>query len=381
MVKYIFLSLQFLSDIFPSRSNSSKSIIKRNNNHNIKLLLWFSIILLFQSCKSPTSPKIDNTPPGRRDYTWMVDTLTKLYPYNSYYTLWGTSATNLWCIGKDGDVNKMILHYDGITWKNFEYPGQGMEPWSIFGFSTDDFWVGGGFGDIYRYNNGQFNQFGDNLRLEGYPGTTFMKFWGNNPNDIFAVGSAFKGINGPLYDIILHYDGKNWNYVIKPEMEGQFLDIKRGTNDSPYYYLINLYADNDSTSIYEFDGKTLKRIYYQSDMNENFVGMFSVNNDIYFGFNKKVLQYNYKFNSFTTLKDFNGTNIRTMSHFKGRSEKDIFINMQDGIGHYNGIDIQTIFKLDSNVLFNDAVLFEKDIFFICPDPARHNFMIVHGQSK
>jgi hypothetical protein len=79
--------------------------------------------------------------------------------------------------------------------------------------------------------------------------------------------------------------------------------------------------------------------------------------------------------------DFNGTNIRTMSHFKGRTEKDIFINMQDGIGHYNGSNLQTLFKLDNNILFSDAMLFEKDVFFICPDPAKRNFFIVHGQLK
>ncbi len=53
--------------------------------------------------------------------------------------------------------------------------------------------------------------------------------------------------------------------------------------------------------------------------------------------------------------------------------------MESGI--INGSDIQTVFKLDSNVLFEDAVLFENDVFFLCPDPARRNFIIVHGQLK
>src|ERR1039458_10403916 len=84
--------------------------------------------------------------------------------------------------------------------------------------------------------------------------------------------------------------------------------------------------------IYEFDGKTLKRIYYQSDSDDNIVGMFSINNDLFFGFNKKILKYNYLTSQFITLNDFNGSNIRTMSHIKGRSENDIYINMNDGIG-------------------------------------------------
>jgi hypothetical protein len=170
-------------------------------------------------------------------------------------------------------------------------------------------------------------------------------------------------------------------FLISIKTEGDFLNIKRGINDSPYYYLINLSDGIDSTSIYEFDGKTLKKIYNQFASEDNIVGMFSVNNDLYFGFNEKLLKYNYQLNNFTTLKDFNGANIRTMSHLTGRSENDLFINMNDGIGHYNGNDVKTIFKLDNNALFNDAVLFEKDVFFVCPDPANRKFIIVHAHLK
>jgi hypothetical protein len=133
-------------------------LLRKAMDKNILIILV--TILSFQSCKSPIGPKEDNPPPGRRDYTWTIDTLTKIAPFNSYYFLWGTSATNLWCIGEGGDVDKMLLHYDGLTWKNFAYPGQGIEPWSIFGFTSNDFWVGGGDGFIFRYTNGQFNQYG-----------------------------------------------------------------------------------------------------------------------------------------------------------------------------------------------------------------------------
>ncbi len=81
-------------------------------------------------------------------------------------------------------------------------------------------------------------------------------------------------------------------------------------------------------------GYSLNRNYNQLDIDYNIVGMFSVNNNMYFGFNQKLLKYEYKKNRFNTLKDFNGANIQTMSQIKGRSENDIFINMNDGIGHY-----------------------------------------------
>jgi len=364
----------------PDTLNPDKiSYIHINLRCLMKRLMLLLPVIILVSCKNPVTPGNDIAP-GRRDYTWTVDTLDKISIYNDYYFLWGTSPTNLWCIGEGGDVDKMILHYDGLTWNNFAYPGQGMEPWSIFGFSADDFWAGGGVGDIYRYTNGQFNKFGD-YKLDGYSMIFFMKFWGNSPNDIYVVGTAEKNANGRLYQIMMHYDGKTWDYIIKPETEGELIDIKRGKNDSPNYYLINASGDLDSTGIYEFDGKSLKRIYNQSELDYNIPGIFSVNNDIYFGFNDKLLKYDYINGNFNIIKDFNGSNIRTMSHLTGRSQNDIFINMNDGIGHYNGSNVETIFKLDNKVLFNDAVLFEKDAFFICPDPAHRKFVIVHGQLK
>jgi hypothetical protein len=345
------------------------------------LLLITTFLLLSSGCKkTPTEPGKNIPPPGSRDYTWTVDTLNKIAPYNDYAFLWGTSATNVWCIGSGGDIDKMFMHYDGSAWKNFAYPGQGMQPWSIFGFTADDFWAGSQDGTIYRYLNGQFNMFGD-YRLPGYPQTVFIKFWGNNPNDIYVVGCAHKTADELNYSIIMHYDGKGWTYVIKPEAKGQFLNIKSGSNDSPNYYLIYLSEYIDSTSIYEFDGKALKRIYNQPELDYNIPGMFSINNNIYFGFEEKLLKYDYKYNRFITLKDFAGANIKTMSHVNGRSENDLFINMNDGIGHYNGTDIQTIFKTYNSTPFDDAVVFEKDVFFLCTDYTKNNFLIVHGQLK
>ena len=64
-------------------------------------------VLLFQNCKSPTAPS-DNAVPGRRDYTWTVDTL--MIPYSSVYRMWGNDPNNVWIIGRAGDFDKTIYH-------------------------------------------------------------------------------------------------------------------------------------------------------------------------------------------------------------------------------------------------------------------------------
>ncbi|MDP4115786.1 MAG: hypothetical protein Q8903_06605, partial [Bacteroidota bacterium] len=72
-------------------------------------------------------------------------------------------------------------------------------------------------------------------------------------------------------------------------------------------------------------------------------------------------------------------NIKNISHFTGRNEKDLFYHANDGIGHYDGSDLKTIFKLDYNVGFSDAVIFEKDVYFVCPNLDKNIFIIVHGK--
>ncbi len=162
---------------FDSKKSSRLSGYWGLKTKTATLLLITILLILSSGCKkAPTEPGKDNPPPGSRNYTWTIDTLNKIAPYNFYSSLWGTSPSNVWCIGLHGDIDKMLMHYDGSTWKNFAYTGQGMIPWSIFGFTADDFWVGGQDGAIYRYINGLFSNFGY-YKLPGYPQTDFIKFW------------------------------------------------------------------------------------------------------------------------------------------------------------------------------------------------------------
>ena len=337
------------------------------------LLLTLLLPLVSYSCKDEiTTP---NDPPGRRDYVWSVDTISNGRPWNEYYKLWGTSPSDLWCIGTNGDFNKMILHYDGKTWTNYKYPGQAIEPWSIFGFNNNEFWVGGGSGLIFRYKDSNFSQFGPNYGLDGYSNLVFESLCGNTSEDIYAAGCAYKTTDHKLYGILMHYDGTEWKYVNKPEIETQFIEMKKGKNDSPNYYIMG-YTDTDNKwSFYEFNGSTIKRIYSSKED----LGLCSIDNKIYFGIDKKLFEYH--LNTFINIKDFSNTNIISTKLFSGRSENDLFLHMQDGIGHDNGQDVKTLFHLNPGVVFSGIALFEKDAFFLCPDFSTHTFIVVHGKLK
>jgi hypothetical protein len=344
-------------------------------NTAIGLTLFIFLTLIFPSCSSATEPLADNATPGRRDYTWTVDTLNLIGQYDSYDKMWGAAPDDVWCYGQ-GDIDKMMLRYDGKTIKPFPMTHY-MQPWSIFGLTADEFWIGGEDSDIWRYKNGQITKFGDYI-LDGYR-VIFNDIWGENANDLYAVGAAYKTSNGQIYDIIMHYDGTNWQYVVKPDLNLQFTKIRRGINQSKNYYL-QAYKDNamtgDSLGIYEFDGKNLQRIYFQNETRANYPGILMMNNNLYFGFQKKL--HIYANGQFSTIIDLSAYNIYGLGQMFGRNEKDIFVFMEDGLGHYNGTDLTTIYKGNWGLGIHNGLLFDKDLFVICAD-WNNKYYLLHGK--
>lgn len=86
----------------------------------------------------------------------------------------------------------------------------------------------------------------------------------------------------------------------------------------------------------------------------------------------------YQHNNFELLIDFSNTNYAGAVF--GRNEKDFFTINWDGIGHYNGTDLVTIYpKWNNDWTPSGGIVFEKDVFFIWDDS--YNTFIVHGKLK
>ena len=73
-------------------------------------------------------------------------------------------------------------------------------------------------------------------------------------------------------------------------------------------------------------------------------------------------------------------NVYTLSKISGRSLKDFFISANDGIGHYNGTDFSTLYKI-YNAGITSSIVLEKDVYFLCPDQKVKRFYIIHGKLK
>ena len=82
----------------------------------MKLIFYTAIITIFLitafNCKDTiVNPQME---PGRRDYTWELDTLNM--PMNYLGAVWGAVPNDLWAVGAGGTSLDRLQHYDGNNW-------------------------------------------------------------------------------------------------------------------------------------------------------------------------------------------------------------------------------------------------------------------------
>src|SRR5574338_1489724 len=110
----------------------------------LKVFFLLSLPFLTQLSCNTTEP-IDELKPGRRDYTWTVDTLKppESHQYVPFYTtsIWGSTPNDMWVTCAGASPLILLWRYDGFRWSL--YPQQlGRDLRSIYGFASNDIWIG-----------------------------------------------------------------------------------------------------------------------------------------------------------------------------------------------------------------------------------------------
>jgi hypothetical protein len=338
------------------------------------LLLLLTLLFTVISCDT-TEPPIegDNLQPGRRDYTWTVDTLRILEGRSYPSCMWGANASDVWAIGSAYLNAYQLWHYDGIKWENY-VPNEYIDPRGICGFSANNIWTSSlGTSSLpaafWHYNGNNWAKFCDIHNIEGYYNVVMQSIAGSAPNNIYAVGFA-DSIDGQSYKaIIYHFDGSIWKQVNIPNIRNSFAQIFYDY-DTKKFIIYGWTFDTIIQYVYSFDGKNLKNIF----SNEEGISLSTISNNIYASIEEKL--YKYLNGNFNLFKDFSMTNYAGGTI--GRSEKDFFATNWDGIGHYNGTDLITIYKKWNNDWSSDGrIVFEKDVFFIWDDGT--NTFVIHGK--
>ncbi len=137
--------------------------------------------------------KIIEPPPGKRDYLWTVDTLA--YPgsfQTSMYSIWASSAKNVYVVGHNDQNRGQMFHYDGSSWQPV------------------------------HLSLAEGGNVAGSIDLTSISGT--------GPSDIYAAGSLLYANSHPPPNIldsslIIHFDGTSWQETPLPVRTRQFLGI------------------------------------------------------------------------------------------------------------------------------------------------------------
>jgi hypothetical protein len=322
------------------------------------------LLSAFIAC-SPTEPTIENIEPGRRDYVWNVDTISS--PPNLFYlfSLWGSSPTNLWAAGSADSYENALWHYDGMSWKKTtQYLSSDLM--SIYGFDSTEIWICNSYGcNFFQYDGLNWTRTGP-LPYPGYSSTWLNNIWGPKTDEIYSAGFAYDQEKGTLATL-LKYDGNGWKYMDLPDKEMSFTWVRKSRENSLLYITaIQFLSTGDVYTIFTYNGKALNEIYSGKDL----AYAYEMNCRIYLCIGKKI--YKHQKNQLVLWKDFSHTNF--LGKVIGRTEKDFFSIASDGLAHYNGTDLITIYP--TSFFINDVFVLEKDIFIIC-----ENRIIIHGKLK
>jgi hypothetical protein len=321
--------------------------------------LLISSLVLFSCKKNPVSPD-DNVQPGRRDYVWTVDTLDA--PYDTYYRMWGSSPTDVWCVSS-GDWEKSIAHFDGNKWTLFGVPGL-IVPYSIYGFSSDNIFIGAENGKIWQFDGSSWNLSAQLIKDE-HNDIVFENMWGDSPDNLFAFG-AYPDSNGLFNNsVIVNYKNNNWTMLNTDELNGIVANLfKNKTDEKIYSQVIKFSNTYDTTFIYSYSQDKYTKL-FSSIWDSYWENISLINNEVYFVLRTEIARR--VNNKFQTVFKLDNTNF--YHYIWGRNSKDIFIEMKDGLAHYNGSDIEYLFNFFiPRTHIYGAVLFENEVFFLVSEP-------------
>ena len=336
--------------------------------YKIMLFSFISILsLLSVTCKNEVAAVEDNAVPGRRDYTWKVDTLWT-DDWIGITDIWGDTPNSVYVTAGGTSYKDCFWYYNGQSWY---LPDQilNSDLNTIFGLNPDEIWIGDSEGQFWKKHGNSWKIF-KTFTLPDFDVININRISGISSNNLYAIGFAAK-YNETHKGIIFKFDGTDWNLVDIPNMKIKFYDIKPMKNGK---FIITGLDDNDTwkEKIYVYDGtNNFKEIYsgiYWPGLNE-------INGEIYISINNKI--YKVKNDMLVEWKDF--TNSTYFGGVLGRSEKDFFSAGYEGIMHYNGTDLAIVYPAHLNIA--PGLIFEKDVFFIGWDSGKKLNIIIRGTLK
>ncbi len=343
---------------------------------NLKVLLLLTLPFLAQLSCDTTEPT-DDIKPGRRDYVWTVDTLDT--QANRIQSIWGSSPNDVWAVGPGGlTPNEKLWHFDGNEWQPYQQVLP-TSPECIYGINQNNIWIGGSDGKIFRFNGTLWNQVNSIIRADT-SGNWINDIWGKESNDIYATGYAYIIQEPKQRSFILHYDGVKWKEIFFSKHKVVFLKIQKKENKVFFSgTILTLTVEPDTMCFYKYENNILSEIYRNTTDKITYLSLNQIGNDPYFLIGQDLNKYIN--NKFVKVASFNNQAFGFQTY--GRSEKDIFVRMIDGLAHFNGTNLEYLYPFSNQYtsILNRALLFEKDVFFTVHDNQNDLNLILRGHLK
>lgn len=184
----------------------------------------------------------------------------------SYRTIWGRDAHDVYAAGYNGK----IIHYDGISWKEFE-SGVDSTINAIRGDQKGNIYTAGAGGIVMRYDGNSWQ------RMTANANYYYHDLLVRSSTNIFAVGA--RGNDG----CVMRYDGTSWTEVTR--VSGCKLYDIWGYNSN------ELYAVGDCGTVRFFNGS--KWFSLESSTFQSLYGIWGESVDEFFvvGSNGHVVRY------------------------------------------------------------------------------------------
>ncbi len=347
----------------------TQTITKITFKKNLKIFLLLCLPILTQLNCNTTEPT-DDLKPGRRDYTWTVDTL--FLPFNPFTDITGTSPSDLW-VCSPGDADKIFYHYDGFTWTT-DLISRTFSPLSIYSLSGMDVWACGLQGKVWNFDGVTWNQ--KYKDMNDY--TDFISILNVSLNTKYFAGQLFT-TNSDYEGLVYKYDGNGFQKINIPKIRTALADIQTNNNGKIFLWGVSNESIGESRyQFYELVGENLKEIYSGSqNTNAEYGSLLQLGVDIYFIIGLDFFSYNENgFQKVGRLTD----NSKFRNLGLGRNRKDVFLFMTDGIVHYNGENSTYLYQTIYKSFVSKGILFEKEVFFLGRDTNGNN-LIFHGTLK
>jgi hypothetical protein len=351
-------------------------VFNTEGNKMKKILLAFYLLTLISFNTCDDNPvNVDDVKPGRRDYTWTVDTLDGLN--SPRYRMWGSSPSDVWTISHSAwEVS--ISHFDGGVWTSYGVTGL-INPFSIYGFSNNNIFIGAENGQIWKYDGSNWELFAG-LTKNGHNDIVFDNIWGESSNNFYAFG-AYPDENGYANNsVIAQHQSENWIMLNTSTLYGIVEKLYKNHSDNKIYLqVIGGHNFTDSTKIYEYVNGDYQKLYGNIWTKGLQADISLINSEVYFIIGNEIAKR--KNNQFQTLLQVDNPNF--YQRIWGRNSMDIFLLMTDGLSHFNGSDIEYLFyfNVTPRTQIYGAAVFDDDVFFLVYEAQTGLSLVYHGILK